>query len=279
MTKRNGAGLCSLFLLTLICALYTPACAAEQDIPTPPKADPAADLPRELHAADIAEEIDVTADKPEAEAEKVKKAPLLEVLAGEDPLNAKARQCYAVLADIKTNVDLIAKDLDDHGKEITRLSRTSEALTKNINELVDIWPGNELFRDTCGLAKLQTLVLNEELERVPRTWTHVRWAFNSTVKELRKTRLYAKELADAEPKPIAVKGKDGKISYAEPEGPVLSEAEQKKQMMMKEAAEVKARARDAKEKQKNRKLQTELDKPEDDVDGRPRRGKLNGQGD
>jgi hypothetical protein len=255
--RPTAAGLLALLCLLAVSSGSAVAETVEQD--EPPVLKPADLRPPES----AAEEIDVTADKADAPAGKPKPSPLLEDLKGEDPLNHNARHCYAVLAEIKTNLEQIGRDLDDNGKEITRLSRTSEALCNNINELVAIWPDHELFRDTCGSAKRQALLLNQELDRVPRVWSHVRWTYNNAIKDVRKMRTYAKELADAEPKPVAVKGKDGKVAYEDRAAPALPPKEAKKQAQLRENEEVKARARKAQEARKNRKMQTELDLPKE----------------
>ncbi|MCY3023698.1 MAG: hypothetical protein NTW87_32355 [Planctomycetota bacterium] len=193
------------WLLALL--VFVMGCEPQGDAERPPAPPP---TPPPTTTENAAEEVDLTADKPEAEARKPKAAPLLSDLTPSGPANATARKCYAMLADIKANVETISRDLDDHGKEITRLNRTSDALSKNITDLADLWPNNQTFRDMCVSAKRQAVVLNDELSRAPRKWAHVRWAFSATIREASALRLRARDLAEAEPKPRPLVGKDGK---------------------------------------------------------------------
>jgi len=60
-------------------------------------------------------------------------------------------------------------------------------------------------------------VLTEELSRTPvRKWMQVRWAFNSTLREVSNLRLRARETAEALPKPIRQVDKNGKVEFIEP---------------------------------------------------------------
>jgi len=184
--------------------------AEPEDPPRPPPSEAPPPKPLPVKKAEaIAEEVDLTADKPEAAA-KSKDAPLLNALEPPRPVGETAGRCYKLLAEMKTQVEQISADLDKGGKEVTRLIRCSDTLAKNITDLANIWPTDESFRDMCGSAKRRALVLNEELSQVPRKWTHVRWSFTSALQEVSKLRLRARDLAEAEPKPVALLGKDGK---------------------------------------------------------------------
>jgi len=193
----------------------------------------------------VGDEVDMIGDRPQAGAPAEKKKPLLEELIAPGPVNAKAKQCYALLVEIKTNVDLIAKDLDNSGKEVTRLISTSDTLAKNITKLANLWPEEEKFRDRCGTAKRQALDLNEELSRVPRIWTHVRWGFDAVVQHTKDIRNRARDLADAEEKPLAVV-KDGKVTYVENK-PTVDPVVARKEAIMKSDEDTLARQKKDKE--------------------------------
>jgi hypothetical protein len=185
-------------------------------IATPPATTPVKRQPAPAPVENVAgEDVDMIGDRPQPGAVPEKKKALLDELTAGGPLNSKAKNAYALIAEIKTNVDLIAKDLDNSGKEVTRLITTSDTLAKNITKLANIWPEEEKFRDRCGTAKRQALDLNEELARVPRIWTHVRWSFNAVVEHTRDVRLKARDLAEAEEKPVAVPQKDGTVKYVD----------------------------------------------------------------
>src|SRR6185369_8491995 len=102
---------------------------------TPVKRQPAP-APVENVAGD---EVDMIGDRPQPGAVPEKKKALLDELTASGPLNSKAKNAYALIAEIKTNVDLIAKDLDNSGKEVTRLITTSDTLAKNITKLANVW--------------------------------------------------------------------------------------------------------------------------------------------
>ena len=172
-----------------------------------------------------AEEVNLIGDEPQAGAEAAPKKPvLLEEFKPEGHLGWTARRAYALLADTKTRFESISADLDNGGKEITRLITTSDQLAHSITDLFNLWPHDEAFRDVCGGAKSRVLLLNDELSQVPRNWPHVRWAFNDVVQELRKLRRQTRDLAEAEPKLTPVVSKDGKVTYVEPEPPPIDPA-------------------------------------------------------
>jgi len=208
----------------------------------------------------------LTADKPEAAA-KSKDTLLLNPLEPSGPLNETANRCYKLLAEMKAKTEQINADLDNGGKEVTRLIRTSDALAKNITDLAGIWPTDESFRDRCGGAKRETLVLNEELSRVPRQWTHVRWSFTSALKEVSKLRLLARDLAEAEPKPVPLLSKDGKPVLDKEGRPIYVDAPQpppnplvvKREKSLHEVEEQRERLRKIEEEKKNPRIHTDLE--------------------
>ena len=212
--------------IALFCLIA--GCDRERDVNDHPAPVPANSDPKPAKA----EEVDLIGDKPSAAAELVPaKTPILEDFSFQGPINETGRRGYGLIADIKKNIGGIGKDLDDGGKEITRLVRTSDQLSKVITELAGLWPHNEIFYDLCRSAKSRVLLLNEELARVPRKWTHVRWSFNAVIQDARKLRIAARELAEAEPKPVPVMGKDGKVVYVEqpaaPVDPLIAKREEK----------------------------------------------------
>lgn len=141
---------------------------------------------------------------------------LLEEMTPSGPLVTKARQCYKLLGELKANAEKISTGLDDGGKEVTLLVHISDELGTNVTDLADLWPENKSFVDYCAIAKRQSIILNEELARVPRNWRALRWSLNSALVHVSKLRHVARDLADAEPKPVATPGKDGKIEYSDP---------------------------------------------------------------
>ena len=88
---------------------------------------------------------------------RFKAKPVLEAFETTEPLNHKATRSYELLADSKKKVDSISKDLDDGGKEITRLIRNSDELSKTVSQLAELWPDEEKFRDIAGMAKREIL--------------------------------------------------------------------------------------------------------------------------
>lgn len=141
---------------------------------------------------------------------------LLEEMTPSGPMITKARQCYKLLGELKANAEKISTGLDDGGKEVTLLVHISDELGTNVTDLADLWPENKTFVDYCAVGKRQAIILNEELARVPRNWRSLRWAMNSALVHISKLRHVARDIADAEPKPVATPGKDGKIEYSDP---------------------------------------------------------------
>jgi len=220
---------------------------------TPPAADQTA--PAEV----VGEDVDLISDKPEAVSKDAKKPELLEHLTTAEPLNEPAQKVYDLIFEMKTNLDQISRDLDDHGKEITRLLRTTDVLSKNITDLSKVWADDEVLKDQCSGAKRCVLILNDELSRSPRRWSHVRWAFNDMVKDVRKLRIVARDLAEMEPKPTKVVGKDGKVTYVEPEAPPIDPKLAKRIKSVQDAEEAKARLKAANEVRKKKDMPIDLD--------------------
>ena len=131
-------------------------------------------------------------------------------------LAAKAQRAYDLITQLRAQIVSVGEDLDGGGKEITRLIRTSDLMSKSITELFGLWPENDLFRDACSSAKRRALSLNEELSRVPRKWTYVRWTYAQVQEEVRKLRVQARDLAEAEPRQIMLKDKKGNVTYVDP---------------------------------------------------------------
>ena len=206
------------------------------------------------------EVVDMIGDKPEAVA-AAKPKPLMDDMTPDGPVNRRATSCYHLLAEMKTHMEQISKDLDNNGKEVTRLIKTSDALAKDITLLANLWPEDDLFRDVCGTVKRDALNLNTELSQSPRVWSHVRWAYNDTLKDVRKVRMAAKSMADAEPKPIEQVGKDGKIVYVDAPNNV-NPAIAKRDMRKAEAEAMSERARKIEDLKRNPPLETDMPKSE-----------------
>lgn len=210
----------------------------------------------------VSEEVDLIGDKTVAGAAAKpaeKMTVLLDPIEPDGPLNRVARQCYKLIADMKTNIEKVNSDLDDGGKQITRLIRNSDEVCKNITDLAGLWPENNTFRDQCIAAKRNALTLNDELSRVPRTWAHVRWAFTSTLKSLSQLRLRARELAEAEPKPTVVAGKDGKTIIVEAEPAPIDPALAKRNEAVNKAKRMRELQRQYDEEKKKKQMPTDLD--------------------
>ena len=203
-------------------------------------------------------DIDLIGDKPEAAAANAPK-PLMEEMKTDEHVSTRATNCYKLLADIKTQVELVSKDLDNNGKEVTRLVKTTDKIAKLINDLADMWSESEDFRDRCGTAKRDALRLNDELSQTPRKWTHVRWGFDDMVNDVRKIRRMAKDLADAEPKPVAVVGKDGKVSYTDAVPPPGDPAIARRDLNKARADAVRAALRRQEEAKKNPNMKASVD--------------------
>lgn len=194
-----------------------------------------------VETAQVRREDDLIGDRP---VERVSTDPgstapaskqLLEEMKPSGPLVTKSRQCYKYLAELKSNAEKISTGLDDGGKEVTLLIHISDELGTNVTDLADLWPENKTFVDYCAMAKRQSIILNEELARVPRNWRALRWSLNSALVQVSKLRHVARDLADAEPKPIATPGKDGKIEYSDPVPEALDPVLAKREAAVSEA--------------------------------------------
>lgn len=183
---------------------------------------------------------------------------LLEEMPAQGPLTTKARQCYKLIAELKTNAEKISTGLDDGGKEVTLLVRISDDLGANITDLADLWPENKTFVDHCAVAKRQSIILNEELARVPRNWRALRWSLNSALVYISKLRHVARDVADAEPKPVATQGKDGKIVYSDPEPEPLDPVLAKREAAVSEARRAREMIKKQEEEKKKKRMPTDL---------------------
>lgn len=179
---------------------------------------------------------------------------LLEEMTPSGPLVTKARQCYKLLAEMKANAEKISTGLDDGGKEVTLLVHISDELGNNVTDLADLWPENKTLVDYCAVGKRQAIILNEELAAVPRNWRSLRWAMNSALVHISKLRHVARDVADAEPKPVATPGKDGKIEYSDPVPEPLDPKLARREAAVSEAR----RARDYVKKQEEEKAKKRM---------------------
>lgn len=242
-----------------------PIAPAPVTVPTDPKKSDAAVVappvpPAPTPATAGGEDVDMIGDKPEAVA-AAKPKPLMEDLTPDGPVNKRATSCYHLLAEMKTHMEQISKDLDNNGKEVTRLIKTSDALAKDITLLVNLWAEDDQFRDVCGTVKRDALNLNTELSQSPRVWSHVRWAYNDTLKDVRKVRIIASGLAEVEPKPVAQVGKDGKVVYVDAQVNI-NPAIAKRDMRKAEAEAMSERARKIEDLKRNPPLATDMPKSE-----------------
>jgi hypothetical protein len=168
-------------------------------------------------------------------------------------MNEKSRKAYDMVEALKKQILQISQDLDDNGKERTRLIQASELVGKSITQLSELWPADEDLMTSCASSKRYALVLEEQLQAEPRRWTHVRIAFSELQKEVADLRRKAVALAEDEPKPVV--GKDGKL--------IVVEATHDPVEMQRKAAE---RRRKALETQKERYKKFEEDKKKDEDD-------------
>ncbi len=120
---------------------------------------------------------DLTADKPGTPGAAGQNLVLLEEYPPGEHLNTRAKKCYTLLAALKTNVETVARCLDNRGKENARLVHTSDEMAKNITDLSDIWPASDEYIERCTSTKRYALLFGEELSRTPWHWAQVRWTF------------------------------------------------------------------------------------------------------
>lgn len=199
----------------------------------------AAMLARQQKAATSAALIDdVTADKPSAAGKAASQANgqlVLETIVAPGPVNSRAKKCYASLGELKKQIEAISRHLDNRGRENAALLHTSDAVLDEINNLAAIWPKSEAYIDVCTVAKRSALVFNNDLNEVPWTWTHVRWSFDALVKDVRALRSYAKTMAEAEPPPQMIVGKDGSVVYIDAPDQAVDELTARREAMQKAA--------------------------------------------
>src|SRR5262249_25307161 len=118
-------------------------------------------------------EDDVTADKSGSPAAAERTLSLLDEYVGGEHLNTRAEKCYRLLAELKKNVETVARCLDNRGKENALLVHTADLVAKNITELADIWPSHDEYIDRCASSKRYALIFGEELSRSPWRWAQV----------------------------------------------------------------------------------------------------------
>ena len=205
-------------------------------------------------------EPDMIADKSDATATTKPSVEMLEVFKPSEPVNTKATRCYGLLADLKNNADRIKVDLLNGGKEITRLVNTSDGIAKNIDDMSKIWPNNQRYIDVCSSSKRSALILNDELSSVPRRWTHVRMAYESMIQEVRTVRIWGRLLAESEPRPVAVAGKDGRVTYVDaPSAPIDPKIAHRNELI-KRADKISAQQTALEQSEKNKDMPIDLDR-------------------
>lgn len=184
---------------------------------------------------------------------------LLEDMPAPSPISTKARQCYRLLGEMKSNAEKISVGLDDGGKEVTLLVRMSDELGNNITDLSELWPEDDVFIDQCSIAKRQVLILNEELDRSPRNWRYLRRSLNSSLAGISKLRHTARLLADSEPKPVQMKDKDGKLVYVDREPEPLSPELARREAAVSEAKRTREMMRKQEEEREKKRKQIPMD--------------------
>ncbi|HLX65083.1 MAG TPA: hypothetical protein VKX17_27690 [Planctomycetota bacterium] len=156
---------------------------------------------------------DLTADKPgsPAAAAAQQQALLTDMPAPAGLLSSRAKDCYRLLAELKTNVETISRCLDNRGKENARLIRASDQAVENLSDFAAIWPRRDDFIEACASAKRDALLLSSELSQTPWRWKEVRWSFDMLLANARSFRVYAKVMAENEKPPVAVTDEKGRI--------------------------------------------------------------------
>ncbi|MEI6233161.1 MAG: hypothetical protein WCT04_08920 [Planctomycetota bacterium] len=206
---------------------------------------------------------DLTADKAGTAGAVAQNPNLLEEMLAPGPVNSKAKKAYALLGELKVNIETVSRCLDNRGKENARLVHTGEEVSKNISAFAAIWPNNDEFRARSSTLKRLALLFNDELNQQPWRWAQVRWSFEALLKDVVGYREYAREIADAELKPIAVLDKKtGKVVYQDQPDPSLSTAEARKAAALKATNDEIVRRRkfnEAVSDSKKEKIRTELD--------------------
>jgi hypothetical protein len=166
---------------------------------------------------------DLTGDKPGVSARRTD-SPFraeLEDFPGEANLNPKAQKVCQLLADLKKEVLQISADLDAGGRESTRLIHTTETLGRDITTLAGVWPGDAAFRDACSSSKRTAVVLEEELRREPRHWSHVRWAFRDVQDHVQALRRLAAGRMGGEPRLVRTVQKGKEVYVEAPKDPEI----------------------------------------------------------
>jgi hypothetical protein len=207
---------------------------------------------------------DLTADKPGTAAAAAEK-PLFDDLKPIGEVSSKAKKLYEGLDKLKGNLETINRLLDNRGKENARLMHTAEVVIENIGDLVAIWPNADAFRDVCVSAKRAALIFDQELNRSPWRWNYVRWSFSALLRDVRPLREMGKAMAEAEPKPRMVVGKDGKATYTDAPDPlfdpVVAQREARRKVQLAEIDRLRSEddAKTTLQKDKEDKLHRDLD--------------------
>ncbi|MCW8132378.1 MAG: hypothetical protein KIS92_18670 [Planctomycetota bacterium] len=153
-------------------------------------------------------------------------------------VNERARKAYDHVEALKKQIMQLSADMDDGGRERTRLIEYARLAEKTITEINKLWPEDEDLHVSASGSKRCALVLEEQLTKEPRRWSHVRIAFSELMKEAGDLRRKTVALADDEPRPVV--GKDGKIvSIEAPRDPVEAErrATERRRKFLEEAKE------------------------------------------
>ena len=224
--------------------------------PLPRPASPLAPRPGEAattpQPAGAGPGVDLIADRPGAAAAKARD-PFYVELEDFPPTgnpNPRAEKAYAAIAELKKLVSLISADLDAGGRERTRLIRSAEGVSAQATALAELWPTEVQFRDACASAKRSALVLEEELRGEPRRWTHVRWAFQETQRQVRDLRRSAAALAATEPALVRVVRKGQEVWEAPPKDPATvkrEEEERRKRELREEKERLRKREQETKD--------------------------------
>lgn len=154
---------------------------------------------------------------------------------------------YEMIAELKKQVYTLAADLDNGGKERTRIIYTTEAMGRNIKKLALVWEGDEKFRDACTSALRACFKFEQEVRNDPWEWKHVRWSFSSLQQEVKVLRKRAAAMAVATAEPIRIQTKEGVVVIdasqdpkdleAQEEERRRRESERQKERMKEEAGE------------------------------------------
>lgn len=203
---------------------------------------------------------DLTADKPGIPA--AQNPNLLEEMNAPGTVNSRAKKCYALLAELKNDVETISRCLDNRGKENARLVHTSDELCKCISDMAAIWPTNADFRERSSDMKRDALLLNEELSQQPWRWAQVRWSYDAVLKHIVGYREYCRDMANQEPKPIAVVDKKtGQVKYVDAPDPLMTEDARRTARLQSDRDEITKRnkIKEAIQSSKKDKVKTDLD--------------------